>query len=79
MMLVYFQMIMYLRMCLASGSGIMPDMESLATMQDEAPIVAKHVTHLLEEDSSDNAPIMLYLNFIKKLLSAVGGGYYVNQ
>ncbi|KAK3091483.1 hypothetical protein FSP39_020174, partial [Pinctada imbricata] len=69
----YEEMILYLRMCLAAGSGITPDMESLSAMQDQAPLVARHVKHILSENSTNSAPIILYLEFIKKFLSAVGG------
>ena len=72
---MYFQMILYLRLCLVHGGGISCDTESLASMQDTSPQVALFVRQLLQTDASDNAPVILYLNFIQRLLSAVGGEY----
>ena len=74
-MCMYFQMILYLRLCLVHGGGISCDTESLASMQDTSPQVALFVRQLLQTDASDNAPVILYLNFIQRLLSAVGGEY----
>lgn len=69
----YEQMILYLRLCLVHGGGISCDTDSLSSMQDSSPQVARYVRPLLQADSSENAPVILYLNFNQKLLSAVGG------
>ncbi|XP_056020008.1 proteasome adapter and scaffold protein ECM29-like [Ostrea edulis] len=69
----YEQMILYLRLCLVHGGGISCDTDSLSSMQDVSPQVALYVRQLLQIDASDSAPVILYLQFIQKLLSAVGG------
>ncbi|XP_062591295.1 proteasome adapter and scaffold protein ECM29-like [Saccostrea cucullata] len=69
----YEQMILYLRLCLVHGGGISCDTDSLSSMQETSPQVALYVGQLLQKDSSESAPVILYLNFIKRLLSAVGG------
>lgn len=66
-------MILYLRLCLVHGGGISCDTDSLSSMQDSSPQVARYVRPLLQADSSESAPVILYLNFNQKLLSAVGG------
>ncbi|CAG2234399.1 ECM29 [Mytilus edulis] len=62
-------MILYLHMCLSQDSGQIPDMESLATMQTQAPGIAKYIRDNLQGDNS----IQTYFDFIKTLLSAVSG------
>ncbi|XP_061192483.1 proteasome adapter and scaffold protein ECM29-like [Saccostrea echinata] len=69
----YEQMILYLRLCLVHGGGISCDTDSLSSMQETSPQVAVYVRQLLQKDSSESAPVILYLNFIQRLLSAVGG------
>ncbi|CAG2238012.1 ECM29 [Mytilus edulis] len=65
----YEEMILYLHMCLSQDSGQIPDMESLATMQTQAPGIAKYIRDNLQGDNS----IQTYFDFIKTLLSAVSG------
>jgi hypothetical protein len=66
-------MILYLRLCLVHGGGISCDTDSVSSMQDVSPQVALYVRQLLQVDASDSAPVILYLQFIQKLLSAMGG------
>ena len=63
---------MYLRMCLAHNAGVKPNLESTATMQTEAPPVGVFVNKLLEEKSGKNV-VSVYMNIIRKLLTAIGG------
>ncbi|XP_076089191.1 proteasome adapter and scaffold protein ECM29-like isoform X1 [Mytilus galloprovincialis] len=65
----YEEMILYLHMCLSQDSGQIPDMESLVTMQTQAPGIAKYIRDNLQGDNS----IQTYFDFIKTLLSAVSG------
>lgn len=64
---------MYLRTCLASGAGVAPDMESLSSMQAQAPKISQYVETMLQTDSSSSSPVQVYLDFVKQLLTAVGG------
>ena len=70
---ILFQILLYLRTCLAHSAGLKPDMESLATMKEQAPAISEHVQGLLRDHSSETGPVQLYVELIRKLLKAVGG------
>lgn len=50
-------------------------MESLSDMQLQAPAVSKYIRQSLSDSKSQALPLQEYINFIKQLLSAVGGKY----
>ncbi|XP_021353886.1 proteasome-associated protein ECM29 homolog [Mizuhopecten yessoensis] len=66
--IAYEQMVLYLRSCLACEAGVVPNIESLSDMQDQAPAVSKFLLGMLDSDS-----LQTYIDFIKHLLTVVGG------
>ena len=70
--MVDFQTLMYLRMCLAYSAGVMPNLESMATMQQQAPYISKYVAGLVGKQD-EKGPISLYIGLIRQLLAAIGG------
>ena len=69
-----FQIVMYLRMCLAYNAGVVPRLESTQAMQEQAPVIAKYVKQLLQQQShKGKGPVQTYIELIKNLLSAIGG------
>lgn len=69
----YGEIILFLRACLAHSAGFKPDMESIVTMKEQAPHLAKFVQSLLQEGRSEMGPIQMYVTLIRPLLKAVGG------
>ena len=63
---------MYLRMCLAYNAGALPTVESTAAMQEQAPALSAFV-HQLIADGSETGPIVVYLDIIRQLLTALNG------
>ena len=66
-------MLVYLRQCLAASAGVEPDLESVNAMRDQAPIIARYVAKLLQEQPGEKGPIGVYINIIRQLLTAIGG------
>lgn len=66
-------MLLYLRACLACSAGLTPDMDGIAAMKDQAPMISKYVKSLLEGSRQDNGPVKVYIDLILSLLKAVGG------
>ncbi|XP_033738890.1 proteasome adapter and scaffold protein ECM29-like [Pecten maximus] len=66
--IAYEQMVLYLRSCLAREAGVIPNTDSLSGMQEQAPAVSKYLLGMLDSDS-----LQIYLDFIKHLLTVVGG------
>ena len=61
-------------MCLAYNAGVVPRLESTQAMQEQAPVIAKYVKQLLQQQShKGKGPVQTYIELIKNLLSAIGG------
>ena len=67
------QILLFLRTCLAHSAGLKPDMETLITMREQAPVISKYVQGLLQDDKSENGPVQIYVSLIRQLLKAIGG------
>ncbi|CAG5117500.1 unnamed protein product, partial [Candidula unifasciata] len=63
----YFEILMYLRMCLAQSSGA-PVSWEVETLMEHAPLVAARVRLLLQEFDSDQGPVQLYVQMLQELL-----------
>lgn len=66
---------MYLRMCLAHSAGLSPHVDSVASMQEQAPSIAAHVRQLLRDLPGDKGPVAVYISVIRQLLSALASEY----
>ena len=68
------QVIFYLRSCLLHNADVHPDPDMPFDLGDQAPKVSKHVQKLLEQSGKEaDSPILLYIELMQQLLSAVGG------
>lgn len=77
---LFFQIVLYLRMCLAHSAGATPLSARLADMQDDAPAIGRYVRSLLSSQpqtsgskDSESNPVHVYIDLLQQLLSAVGG------
>lgn len=68
--MAYEKMVLYLRSCLVCNAGVMPTTDSLSDMQEQAPAVSKYMLQMLDADASS---LQTYIDFIKHLLTVVGG------
>jgi len=66
-------MLMYLRMCLASSAGLMPNIESTPAMQLQAPAIGRYVRQLISEGGSQTQLIVAYVDVARQLLAAFNG------
>lgn len=80
LLVVFPQIVLYLRMCLAYSAGATPMSTSLADMQDDAPTIGRYVHTLLSSDQqppgskgTEANPVHVYMDLLQQLLSAVGG------
>ncbi len=64
---------MYLRMCLAYNAGVIPDLESMLSMQEQAPAITSYVNSLLQSQPGEKGPVAIYISIIRQLLTAIGG------
>ena len=64
---------MYLRMCLAHSAGVAPNLDTVSSMEEQAPAIAAYVKQLICDHPGDKGPIALYIDIIKQLLNAIGG------
>ncbi|XP_039615329.1 proteasome adapter and scaffold protein ECM29 isoform X2 [Polypterus senegalus] len=76
------EIILYLRMCLAYSAGAMPTSQSIADMQDNAPVIARYIKNLLTKTQDDSFPsnrvsnlnpVLIYVELLHQLVSATGG------
>jgi len=67
------QMLMYLRTCLANSAGVLPNMESTAAMQLQAPAIGRYVRQLITEGGSQSRLIVAYVDVARQLLAAFNG------
>lgn len=65
-----FQIVVYLRMCLAQKAGLNPT-PVLSQLQDQAPVVAACVSQLLSQNPGDDGPVICYVDMLRQLLTAV--------
>lgn len=77
---LFSQIVLYLRMCLAYSAGATPLSIRLADMQDDAPAIGRYVHTLLSSEhqpslskGSETNPVHVYMDLLQQLLSAVGG------
>ncbi|KAE8632216.1 hypothetical protein XENTR_v10001477 [Xenopus tropicalis] len=79
----FLEIMLYLRMCLAHSAGVTPTSQSIADMQDQAPVLGRYIRELMstdltvsDESSNGNEgmnPVEMYISLLQQLLSAVGG------
>lgn len=71
------QIVLYLRACLARSSGCTSFSQTPTDMQDDAPTIGRYVQSLLSDEDTPTAasgnPVVLYLELLQQLVSAVGG------
>jgi len=70
-------MLMYLRMCLASSAGLVPNIESTVAMQLHAPAIGRYICQLISEGGSQTQLIVAYVNVARQLLAAFNGNFVV--
>ena len=68
---------MYLRMCLAHSAGLTPYLDTIASMEEQAPSIAAYVRQLIQDQPGEKGPIAIYIGIIKQLLNAIGGMFTV--
>lgn len=80
LLVLFPQIVLYLRMCLAYSAGATPMSTSLADMQDDAPAIGRYIHTLLSFDQqppglkgAEANPVHVYMDLLQQLLSAVGG------
>ena len=66
-------MLMYLRMCLAYSAGIVPNMESTATMHQQAPAIGRYVRQLISEGGTQTQLVVAYVDIARQLLTSLNG------
>jgi len=64
---------MYLRMCLTCSAGVVPNMESTAAMQRQAPAVGRYLRQLMSEGGSQMQLVVAYVEVAHQLLTAFNG------
>jgi len=69
----YAEILLYLRSCLAASAGLVPDMDGVAAMKEQAPQIAPYVQGLMVDHPTDRGPVQMYISLIQNLLKAVGG------
>ncbi|WAR24119.1 ECM29-like protein [Mya arenaria] len=67
------EILLYLRSCLAHSAGLVPDMDGVSAMKEQAPEISKYVQGLMKENNTDRGPVQTYVNLTQMLLKAVGG------
>ena len=67
------QILMYLRMCLAHSAGATPNLDTITSMEEQAPLIAAYVRQLISDQPGDKSPVFVYIDIIKQLLNAIGG------
>lgn len=79
-LVVFPQIICYLRMCLAYSAGATPVSTRLGAMQDDAPAIGRYVQTLLSSEHQPSGskgaeanPVHVYVDLLQQLLSAGGG------
>ena len=60
-------------MCLAHSAGATPNLDTITSMEEQAPLIAAYVRQLISDKSGDKGPIFVYIDIIKQLLNAIGG------
>jgi len=69
-------MLLYVRMCLASSAGLVPNIESTTAMQQQAPAVGRYVRQLITGDNASHAQLVsAYVDVARQLLTAFNGNY----
>jgi len=71
------QMLLYLRMCLASSAGLTPNVESTAAMQQQAPAIGQFVRQLVAEGGPQTQLVVAYVDIARQLLTAFNGNFVV--
>jgi len=66
-------MLMYLRMCLANSAGVMPNIESISAMQQQAPAIGRYVRQLMTEAGAQAQLVVAYVDVAHQLLAAFSG------
>jgi len=66
---------MYLRMCLASSAGLIPNLESTAAMQRQAPAIGRFVCQLIAEGGPQTQLVVAYVDVARQLLTAFNGKF----
>ncbi|XP_052776475.1 LOW QUALITY PROTEIN: proteasome adapter and scaffold protein ECM29-like [Mya arenaria] len=67
------EILLYLRSCLAHSASLVPDMDGVSAMKEQAPEISKYVQGLMKENNTDRGPVQTYVNLTQMLLKAVGG------
>ncbi|KAL4235658.1 hypothetical protein ACF0H5_004053 [Mactra antiquata] len=68
----FMEILRYMRACLAHSAGLVPDLEDIPAMKDQAPVISKYVKDVLSRNKSNNSPIHIYVNLIQMLVKASG-------
>nr|XP_034996453.1 proteasome adapter and scaffold protein ECM29 isoform X2 [Zootoca vivipara] len=74
------EIVLYLRMCLAHSSGVVPTSQNLGEMRDHAPAIGRYVRNLLSgpvitsssSKGGESNPVQIYISLLQQLLSGVG-------
>jgi len=69
----FYQILMYLRMCLAYSAGLQPDVGSTAAMQIQAPSIGRYVRQLIAEKGRETGPVTAYVDIAYQLVNALNG------
>lgn len=70
----YVEILLYLRMCMAHSAGVIPAIDSIVEMQEQAPAIAPYVRRLLAETGPEGKnPVSIYLDITRQLLNALHG------
>lgn len=85
--LLFPQIILYLRMCLAYSADATSTSRSPMDMQDDAPLIGRYVQSLLSSGvfpssaskGGEANPVHIYMDLLQQLLSAVGGEEFTND
>ncbi|KAH3831754.1 hypothetical protein DPMN_105024 [Dreissena polymorpha] len=67
------EILVFLRACLARSAGLPPDVDGVADMKEQAPVISKYVSALLKEDSSERSPVQTYVTLAVMLVKAAVG------
>jgi len=66
-------MLMYLRTCLASSAGVVPNMESTAVMHQQAPAIGRYIRQLITDGGPQAQLVVAYVDVARQLLTAFNG------
>jgi len=69
----YGEMLVYLRACLAATAGVVPRLESVQSMKDQAPAIHIYLAGIIDDKNIAKTPVGMYISMMRQLLTAIGG------